>query len=173
MSVDDDRVRADDERRLRQLEHVKGEVRAEVNRELHVEAVQQTPSDANQAADVAKRMKEQAFREVSSSDAALVRARRLKHAAQVVDYAFYVLYAGILVIVVLELAGANSGSPFMRFMNTATGPFLAPFRGLMPSPRVDRFQFMGSYVAALVIYLLVHKGITGALKLLAGRAADA
>ena len=85
MSVDDDRVRADDERRLRQLEHVKGEVRAEVNHELHVEAVQQTPSDANQAADVAKRMKEQAFREVSSSDAALVRARRLKHAAQVVE----------------------------------------------------------------------------------------
>jgi uncharacterized protein YggT (Ycf19 family) len=84
-----------------------------------------------------------------------------------------VLYAAIAVVIVLELAGANSGSPFMRFMGTVTGPFLAPFRGLMPNPSVDRFQLMGSYVVALVIYLLVHKGVTGALKLFAGRAADA
>ena len=173
MSVDDERVAADDERRLRQHEQVKGEVRAEVNRELRVEAVQQTAGDAGQAADVAKHMKDRAFREVSSSEATLTRARRLKRAAQVIDYAFFVLYTAIAVVIVLELAGANSGSPFMRFMTTVTGPFLAPFRGLMPNPSVDRFQLMGSYVVALVIYLLVHKGVTGALKLFAGRAADA
>jgi hypothetical protein len=78
MSVDDERVAADDERRLRQHEQVKGEVRAEVNRELRVEAVQQTAGDANQAADVAKHMKDRAFREVSSSEATLTRARRLR-----------------------------------------------------------------------------------------------
>ncbi len=173
MSDDDERVADDDERQLRQHEQVKGEVRAEVNRELRVEAVQQTAGDASQAADVAKQMKERAFQEVASSEATLTRARRSRGASQIIDYAFYVLYAAILVLVVLELVGANSGSPFMRFMNAVTGPLLAPFRGLMPSLRVDRFQFMGSYVVALVIYLLVHKGVTGALKLFAGRAADA
>ena len=171
--TDDDRVAADDERLLRQHEQVKGDVRAEVNRELRDEAVRQTTGDAGQAADVARRMKDQAFREVSSNDSGLVRARRLKQVVQVIDYAFYVLYAAILVVIVLELAGANSGSPFMRFMGTVTGPFLAPFRGLMPSPRMDRFQLMSSYVVAVVIYLLVHKGVTGALRVFAGRAANA
>ena len=172
MSVDDERVAADDGRQLRQREQVMGEVRAEVNRELRDEAVHQTSDDAQQAADLARRMKDQAFREVSSNDASLARARRVQVVAQVVDYAFYVLYAAILVLVVLELAGANSGSPFMRFMGSVTGPFLSPFRGLMPNPRLDRFQLMSSYVVAAVIYLLVHKGVTGALRLFAGRGAN-
>ena len=169
MSTDDDLVAADDARVLRQREQAKDEMRAEVNRELRVEAVKLTPGDANQASRVAKNMKDEAFREVAASDAALSRARRLTKATQLIDYAFYLLYSAILVVVVLELVGANSGSPFMRFMGTVTGPFLAPFRGLMPHPRMDRFQLMASYVVALVIYFMIHRGLTGALQLFAAR----
>lgn len=170
MSSDDELLADDDARARRQHEQAKELVRAEVNREVRVETVQQTPSDANQAALVAKKMKDQAFREVATSDAALTRARRLQKATQLIDYGFYLLYSAIVVVVVLELVGANSGSRFMRFMSAVTGPFLAPFTGLMPHPHVDRFQLMASYVVALVIYALVHRAVTGALQLFAGRA---
>lgn len=85
--------------------------------------------------------------------------------SQVIDYAFCVLYGLLALLIALELIGAREGSGFKQLLNTVTAPFLAPFKGLMPDPAVGSFQLMTSYIIGLVVYLLLHMAINGALRL--------
>lgn len=165
MTPADDKVRADEQRKLQQHEQVKSEIRDEVHREIKARSEQAAAPDAAQVGTVAHQMKQRAVREVLSSEAELTRSRTLAHLSQVIDYAFYVLYGLIALLIVLELIGAREGSGFKQLLNAVTGPFLAPFKGLMPDPVVGSFQLMTSYIIGLVVYFMLHMAVNGALRL--------
>jgi len=88
---------------------------------------------------------------------------------QAVDFVFFVVYTLIGLQVVLEMIGATERAGFKQFMNTITAPLLGPFRGLVTDPSVGRFQFMFSFIAALVAYILLHVAIRKLLRLFARR----
>jgi len=165
----DDRIGADEQRRIEQLEQVKRDARDEVHREIKERTDRAEPHDREHVEDVARGIKNRAVREVATSEAELARARTGARVSQVIDYLFFLLYAAIGLEIVLELLGAREGSGFKQFMNAITAPFLAPFKGLMPDPSVGSFQLMLSYIFGLVTYFLLHMAINRGLRLLVSK----
>ena len=70
--------------------------------------------------------------------------------------AFGFVYILIGLRIVLEALGARESNPFESFVDTVSGPFLAPFEGLFPSARQGSMTLVFSYVAALMVYALLH-----------------
>ena len=169
MADEKDRVGADDQRKIEQLDHVKREVRDEVHREIKERTDRTEPEDRQQVAGVAREIKHRAVQEVAASEAELGRARTGARVSQIIDYLFYVLSALIGLQTVLELLAVRESSGFKQFMNAITSPFLAPFKGLMADPSMGSSQLMLSYVIALVVYVLLHLAINGALRLLVSK----
>ncbi len=97
------------------------------------------------------------------------RSRSLARIAQVVAYVFGLIYGLIGLEIVLDLLGARQSSGFKRLLDAVTSPLLQPFRGLMPDPALGSMRLMLSYVAALVVYALLHLAFKGLLRLFAVR----
>lgn len=169
MASEQPTIRSDDRRKLEQLEQVKRDVRNEVHREIKERTDRVEPQDREQVEGVAREIKHRAVREVATSEAELGRARTVARVSQVLDYVFYVVYGLIGIQIALEALGARDGSGFKQMMNTVTLPFLAPFKGLMSDPVIGSSQLMVSYVVALVVYILLHLAINGALRLFASK----
>ncbi len=89
---------------------------------------------------------------------------------QIVDYVFFVIYAIIAVEILLELAGARDRNAFKQFMDGISSPFLSPFDGLFRDPAFGEYHVMYSYIAALIIWALVHVAIRRLIRVLAPRA---
>src|SRR6058998_871537 len=89
--------------------------------------------------------------------------------SQVIDYIFYLIYGIITLEIVLELLGARESNGFKNLIDTLAAPLVAPFRGLFADPTRGQFQLRLSYIAALIVYLLLHLAINGLLRLLAHR----
>ncbi len=77
----------------------------------------------------------------------------------VVDYAFGALYVLIGIEIALELLAARDSNTIKRLFDSLTGPFLGPFRGLLPTLRFGNSELEVSFLAALVLYALIHFGI--------------
>jgi hypothetical protein len=169
MQNENDKVRLDEARKIQQHEQVKGEIRDEVHREIRSRTERVEPIDQARVESVAERMKQRAVHEVMSTEAELEQARVIARISQVVDYLFFVLYGLIGLIIALELLGAREGSGFKQFLNLVTKPFLAPFKGLMQDPAVGSFQLMSSYIIALIVYVMLHFAVNGALRLFVHR----
>jgi uncharacterized protein YggT (Ycf19 family) len=89
-----------------------------------------------------------------------------KRLQQLVDYLFFLLYGGIGLQFILELAGASNASGFKQFLNWITYPFLNPFAGLFPDPHFrEHYRFRITYLVALSIYLLLHLAVMGLFRL--------
>jgi len=114
-------------------------------------------------------LKRKAIGEVGETEREIRRARVFARIRQVVDFVFYVVYALIGIEIVLELIGARERAGFKHVMNTITAPLLGPFRDLVSDPSIGRFQFMASWVVALLAYLLVHVAIRALIRLFAQR----
>lgn len=82
--------------------------------------------------------------------------RYVRRGLQFVDLCFYVIYVIILLQILLEALGARDGSGFKRFLDTISAPFLKPFRGLLEDPRIDNHQVMASFIAAMIVYLILQ-----------------
>jgi uncharacterized protein YggT (Ycf19 family) len=95
-------------------------------------------------------------------------ARRREGAArvaQVFDYLFGLLYTLLAIRLVLELIGARKGTGFVEFIATLTGPFYAPFRGIVPSDTVDgSHPIVWPLVIAIIAYMLLHGAIRGLIR---------
>jgi uncharacterized protein YggT (Ycf19 family) len=78
---------------------------------------------------------------------------------QLVDYLFGLLYVLIAFELVLELLGARDSNAFKDFLDSATAPFLAPFKTLLPAMKSGSNELMLSYVIALAVYALIHVAI--------------
>jgi len=58
---------------------------------------------------------------------------------------------------------------FKQFIDAIATPFLAPFKGLMPTPGVGSFRLMLSYIVALAVYVLLHMAVNGLFRLVVHR----
>ena len=99
-----------------------------------------------------------------------VAARTAARGSQFLDYAFYVLYALLAVRLVLALIAAQSGNVFVRFIATITNPFYAPFKGIVSSPSTEAGNTLViPIVIAFFVYVLLHLGINGLLRMIGSR----
>jgi YggT family protein len=85
-----------------------------------------------------------------------------------VDYAFYLLYGLLAIRFVLSLLGAAETAGFVQFIHGITGPFYAPFSGIVASPTINGGVLDFPVVIALLAYFLLHLAVRGLLRLLAG-----
>lgn len=164
----EDKLAADEARRLAQHERIKEKLEQDVHEDIAQQAQHQSPADRAQHGAVAADLKRKAAREVVETEAEVERARRTSRVAQVVDYVFFLIYSLIALEIGLELLGARESSGFKSFLDAVTMPILAPFRGLMPDPSVGSFQLMLSYVVAAVVYLILHQAVKRLLRMVAG-----
>lgn len=63
---------------------------------------------------------------------------------------------GILAIrLLLRLLGANTATPFVRFMNTISAPLVSPFRGIFANTQVNGSTIEWYTVIAMVAYAVI------------------
>lgn len=168
MKLEND-LASDEERRRREHEAVKSDVNQRVHDEVVREARVPAVEDRVQADALAASLKNKAVREVAATESHIERGATAARVSQVVDYIFYLIYAVIALAILLEALGARESAGFAKFVEAITTPFLAPFRGLLSDPSVGSSQFMTSYLVALVVYVLLHLAINGALRIVAHR----
>ena len=58
---------------------------------------------------------------------------------------------------------------FVQFINGVTFPFYVPFRGIVASPTAGGFTLPLPVGIAMIVYMLLHRGINGTLRLAAHR----
>ncbi len=162
---DEEKLAADEARKLQQHEAVKGDVREKVHAEISRQADDIRPREDRSTEVLAGELKQKAVREVASTEAEIDRTRSIARVSQVIDYLFFLIYGIISLEIVLEGLGARENAGFKQFVDTLAGPLLAPFEGLMPDPGAGNYRFMISYVFALVVYFLVHLAVKGLLRL--------
>jgi uncharacterized protein YggT (Ycf19 family) len=166
---DDEKLSAEEARRIAQHESVMGDVRQKVNAEIAHKTDERSPADQANAEALADSLKRKAVREVSATETELERGQAAARASQVVDYLFYIVYGIIGLEIVLDAIGARQSAGFKQFIDAIASPFLAPFKGLMPTPGVGSFRFMLSYIVALVVYVLLHMAVNGLFRLFVHR----
>jgi uncharacterized protein YggT (Ycf19 family) len=161
-----DKVEADEFERLREHEAVKGEVRTEMHGEI-ARRVEATPADQAEAAEVARRLKQTAIREIASTEGDINRARTVSRISEFIDYAFYLVYGIIGLEILMKFVGARSSSGITQFVSMISRPFLGIFSGVLPNPAAGEMRLMLSYVMAVIIYVLIHVAVNGLMKLVA------
>lgn len=168
--MQDSDVGNDDARQAQQHNAVKSKVERSVNAEIAGQALSQSPDDQAKVAGVAGQLRDRAVADTVNAENVLNRSRAAARGSQFLDYAFYLLYGLLGIRLVLSLIGASSGSGFVRFINALTGPFYAPFRGIVSSPSIEGgFTLVVPLLIAIVIYVLLHAGINGALRMVGQR----
>jgi uncharacterized protein YggT (Ycf19 family) len=168
--MEDNKLAADEERRAIQHESVKAQVESDVNAEIAARADRTTPTEARQMENVAGEFRGKAIDEVVETEREVERSRGLARVSQVIDYIFYVIYALLALRLLLALLGARRSAGFTQFIFSITDPLYAPFRGIVAEPTAEggsRLAF--SVIIAIIVYVLVHLGINGLLRLLAHR----
>jgi uncharacterized protein YggT (Ycf19 family) len=167
--LEDEKLAVDESRRVAHHEAMKGAVRSEVHGRIAERADQLDPVDRAQTDAVADEFRHKAVAEVVETENEIERARGVARIAQVVDYLFYLIYAFIGLMILLDLMGANRSAGFYRFVSGVTAPLLAPFRGLIDDPSAAQVRFRLSYLVALIAYFLLHLAINGLLRMIAHR----
>ncbi|MCI0336746.1 MAG: YggT family protein [Acidobacteria bacterium] len=162
----------EEERRLEKYEDVKDAARNEIQEQVKRRADHLTPSERADVEALGNELKGGAISEVRSTDLEVRRARRMARLSQVIDYVFYLIYGLISLQIIFDLFGAHRSNGIRNFIDALSWPFLSPFKNLFPDPSSGRFQIRFSYVAALVIYLLLHLAVTGLLRMVAHRKAE-
>jgi uncharacterized protein YggT (Ycf19 family) len=147
----------------------KERLRDDLHREIEREVHEETDEERRHIESVAHELKRNTITEIAASEHETRRARRIERTYAFVDFVFFVIYGLVGLMIGLELLGARDGTAFMRFMNTITAPILAPFKGVMPDPSIGSFQLMMSYVIALIVYLLLHRGVKRLFQLLTSK----
>jgi uncharacterized protein YggT (Ycf19 family) len=168
--MNDDKLAVDEARRAGQHEAVKAQVEGEVQAEIAEHAAQIPPREDARVQQLAGDFRSKAVDEVVETEQEVTRARGVARISQVVDYLFYVLYALLGLRFLLALLAARSSAGFVRFIVAVTDPFYRPFRGIVASPATDGgHTLMMPLVIAFIVYVLLHLGINGLLRIMAHR----
>lgn len=166
----DDKLEREEAQRAANYEVLKSEVKTDVAADVAAKAEVPTRSESNKINDLAENFRSKAVDEIAETDREVERSRFLARISQVVDYIFYVIYALLTVRLLLALMAARESAGFVKFIFSITNPLYAPFRGIVPSPRTeDGFTLALPIVIALIVYLLVHLGINGLLRIFTHR----
>ena len=167
--MEDNKLAAEEARRAGQHGSVKSQVEGEVQAEI-AERAATKPTEGAAIDHVADQFRAKAVEEVVETEREVERARGVARVSQVVDYIFFVLYALLGLRFLLALLAARSGAGFVRFIVAVTDPFYRPFRGIVASPSTDGgHTLMLPLVIAIVVYILLHLGINGLLRIVAHR----
>ena len=171
VSVEDNKLAADEARRSTQHESVKSQVEADVNAEIADRAsAQPPPGEARKIDDVAGQFRSKAVDEVVDTEREVQRGRGMARISQVVDYIFYILYALLGMRFLLALLAARSSAGFVQFIVAVTNPFYRPFRGIVASPSTDQgHTLLLPIIVAIIAYIILHLAINGLLRILAHR----
>jgi uncharacterized protein YggT (Ycf19 family) len=168
--MDDDKLAMDEARRAEQHGAVKSQVEGEVQAEIADRAAQAPPAEGQKIDRVAGEFRAKAVNEVVQTEREVGRARGVARISQVIDYLFFVLYALLAMRFLLALLAARSSAGFVQFIVTVTNPFYEPFRGIVASPAVPGgHTLMLPLVIAIIVYILLHLGINGLLRMFAHR----
>lgn len=166
--IEDEKLAIDESDRTHRYQAVKGEVRQDLQAEIARRAQEKDEREKAEAAALGEHLKGKAIKELVSTEGELERGRVAARVSQVADYIFFAIYALIGLEILLELLGARE-TGFKNFIDTLTAPLLVPFRNLLGEPSIGQFQFKLSYVIALVVYMLLHLGVNGLLRMVAHR----
>jgi uncharacterized protein YggT (Ycf19 family) len=168
--MEDNKLAADEARRLAQHEEIKSNVEGGVNSEIASQAEVTSPRESSRIEQVAGDFRAKAVDEVVSTDREVERSRTAARVSQVIDYLFFIIYALLAIRLVLALMAARKSAGFTQFIFGITDPFYAPFRGIVASPSVDGgFTLALPIIIALIAYAILHALINGMLRLLAHR----
>jgi hypothetical protein len=162
---------ANDEAR-RGLQHgaVKAQVEDDVNTEIADRAAVPAAGEARRIDHVAGQLRERAVDEVVDTEREVQRSRGVARVSQVIDYAFFLLYALLGLRFVLALIAARSSAGFVQFVKAISWPFYAPFENIVGSPRTDAGNtLLWPALVALLAYMLLHLAINRLLRLVATR----
>jgi uncharacterized protein YggT (Ycf19 family) len=165
----DNKLELEEAQRAATYEAVKTDVQSEVGGEIAARAERPHASEAGRIENVAGDMREKAVDEVVQTEREIERGRVMARVSQVVDYLFFIVYGLLTLRFLLELFGARENAGFFQFIRSVTGPFYAPFKGLVASPSADGFTLALPIVFALVAYMLLHLAINGLLRIFAHR----
>jgi uncharacterized protein YggT (Ycf19 family) len=160
----EDKVAMDEARRVAQHDAVKSHIEGNVNAEIEGRAKAATASQSERVAQVADEFRGRALEETVAAEHQVSRSRGAARSSQIVDYVFYVAYTMLGLRLVLELIGARSASGFVQFVNGVTYPLYAPFRGIVASPSAAGFTLAIPVAIAILVYMLLHAGVNGALR---------
>jgi hypothetical protein len=168
--MDDDKLAIEEARRAGQHGSVKAQVEGEVQAEI-AESAAVTPARESERIDqIAGQFRAKAVDEVVQTEREVERGRGAARVSQVIDYLFFVLYALLGLRFLLALMAARSGAGFVQFIVAVTNPFYEPFRGIVGSPRTDAgHTLMMPLIIAFIVYVLLHLGINGILRIIAHR----
>src|SRR5258707_15893184 len=169
--MDDNKLAAEEARRSVQHESVKAQVEGDVNAEIADRASQgPPPGEGRKIEQVASQFRAKAVDEVVDTEREVGRSRTLARVSQVVDYIFFVIYALLGMRFLLALLAARSSAGFVQFIVAVTKPFYAPFRGIVSSPSTEGgHTLMMPLLIAMLVYVLLHLGINGLLRMMAHR----
>jgi hypothetical protein len=169
--MDDEKLALEESRRAVQHESVKTEIEGKVHSEIAESANRSAPAgESERINEVAGQFRAKAVDEVVDTEREVGRARGLARVSQVIDYLFFVLYALLGMRFLLALLAARSTAGFVRFIVAVTDPFYEPFRGIVSSPRTDSgHTLMLPLAIAFIVYVLLHLGINGLLRVFAHR----
>lgn len=165
----DDKVAVDEARRAAQHESVKTQIEGNVNAEIKGRARTATVEQTERVGQVADEFRGRAINETVATEHAVARSRGAARLSQYVDYVFYLIYSLLAIRLVLSLIAARSSSGFVQFINGVTYPLYVPFRGIVPSPSAEGFTLALPVAIAILVYMLLHAGINGLLRLAAHR----
>jgi uncharacterized protein YggT (Ycf19 family) len=164
------KVAEDEARQAAQREAVKSNVDRRVNAEITQRAAASTQDGDVRIDEAAGQIRESAIEETTKGGRVIQNARTAARGSQFIDYAFYVLYSLLAIRLVLALIAAQSTNGFVRFIAAVTGPFYAPFRGIVPSPSAEGgFTLVLPIVIAIAAYAILHAGINGLLRMVGKR----
>src|SRR5437773_12274345 len=168
--MDDDKLAIEEARRAGQHGSVKAQVEGEVQAEIAEHTARTEPPRQERVGQVGEQFRAKAVDEVVETEREVERARGVARVSQVVDYIFFVIYALLGLRFLLALLAARSSAGFVRFIVAVTDPFYRPFRGIVSSPSTDSgHTLMLPLLIAFIVYLLLHLGINGLLRILAHR----
>lgn len=168
--IEENKLAADEARRVLQHESVKSQVESDVNAEIVALADHPTVAEAQQMEHVAGEFRGKAIVEVVETEREVKRVRVVARLSQVIDYIFYLIYALLAIRLLLALLAARSSTGFVQLIFTLTDPLYAPFRGIVGSPTAAGGHTLAlPIVIAIIVYALLHLGINGLLRLIAHR----
>jgi uncharacterized protein YggT (Ycf19 family) len=159
-----DKLAADEVRQETSHDAVKSRIDSRVNSEISGEAATASPDGHARVAEAAAQLRESAL------DETVGHARTAARGSQFLDYAFYVVYSLLAIRLVLALIGARPANGFVQFIRAVTGPFYAPFRGIVSSPTAsDGATLLLPIAIAVAVYMMLHAAINGLLRMVGNR----
>src|SRR5712692_7405874 len=170
VNMDDDKLAIEEARRAGQHGSVKSQVEGEVQAEIAERAADKPVPESERIDQVAGQFRAKAVDEVVETEREVGRGRVAARVSQIVDYIFWVIYALLGMRFLLALLAARSSAGFVQFIVAVTNPFYEPFRGIVASPSTDSgHTLMVPLIIAIIVYILLHLGINGLLRMFAQR----